>query len=71
MQFTLKRVGVKYRLPYLARHIYTNVMLTAIESIARLAQQIGHTDWDMIRRIYAKYIKNSISDAGQKSRKNV
>lgn len=46
-------------------------MLTAMESIARLAQQIGHTDWDMLRRIYAKYIKDSISDAGQKSRKNV
>ena len=42
------------------------MMLTAGESIAWLAQQMGHTDWDM-RRIYAKYIKDSIPDAGQKA----
>jgi integrase len=37
------------------------------ESIAWLAQQMGHTDWDMLRRVYAKYIKDSIPDAGQKA----
>jgi integrase len=42
-------------------------MLTAGESIAWLAQQMGHSDWGMLRRIYAKYIKDSIPDAGNKA----
>ena len=62
---TLIRVGVRCRQPYQIRHTYTCMMLTAGESIAWLAQQMGHTDWDMLRRIYAKYIKDSILDAMQ------
>jgi integrase len=63
----LKRAGVKYRRPYQTRHTYASMMLSAGESIAWLAQQMGHTDWDMLRRIYAKFIKDSIPDAGQKA----
>jgi integrase len=63
----LKRAGVRYRRPYQTRHTYASMMLTAGESIAWLAQQMGHTDWDMLRRIYAKYINDSIPDASQKA----
>jgi len=43
------------------------MMLTAGESIAWLANQMGHADWGMLRTIYAKFIKDSIPDAGHKA----
>jgi integrase len=43
------------------------MMLTAGESIAWLANQMGHSDWGMLRTIYAKFIKDSIPDAGDKA----
>ena len=63
----LKRAKVKYRRPYQTRHTYASMMLTAGESIAWLAQQMGHSDWGMLRRVYAKFIKDSIPDAGDKA----
>jgi len=63
----LKRAKVRYRRPYQTRHTYASMMLTAGESIAWLAQQMGHSDWGMLRRVYAKYIKDSIPDAGNKA----
>lgn len=63
----LKLAKVRYRRPYQTRHTYASMMLTAGESIAWLAQQIGHSDWGMLRRVYAKYINDSIPDAGNKA----
>jgi len=63
----LKLAKVRYRRPYQTRHTYASMMLTAGESIAWLAQQIGHSDWGMLRRVYAKYISDSIPEAGNKA----
>ncbi len=63
----LKRAKVRYRRPYQTRHTYASMMLTADESIAWLAGQMGHRDWGMLRTIYAKFIKDSIPDAGEKA----
>lgn len=43
------------------------MMLTAGESIAWLANQMGHSDWGMLRTIYAKFIKDSLPEAGDKA----
>lgn len=59
----LRWAKVKYRRPYQTRHTYASMMLTAGEPIAWLAQQMGHSDWAMNRKTYAKYIK----DAGEKA----
>jgi len=66
-QPALKRANVRYRRPYQTRHTYASMMLTAGESIAWLAQQMGHADWASLRKTYAKYIKDSIPDAGEKA----
>lgn len=65
--YILKRARVRYRRPYQTRHTYASMMLTAGESIAWLAEQMGHSDWGMLRRIYAKFIKDSIPDAGARA----
>ena len=64
---TLKKAKVRYRRPYQTRHTYASMMLTAGESIAWLANQMGHADWGMLRTIYARFIKDSIPDAGNKA----
>jgi integrase len=66
-QPALKRAKVKYRRPYQTRHTYASMMLTAGESIAWLAEQMGHADWASLRKIYARFIKDSIPDAGEKA----
>lgn len=63
----VRRSKVKYRRPYQTRHTYASMMLTAGESIPWLAEQMGHSDWAMLRKIYAKFIKDSIPDAGEKA----
>ncbi len=63
----LKLAKVRYRRPYQTRHTYASMMLTAGESIAWLSQQMGHSDWGMLRKIYAKYIHDAIPDAGNKA----
>jgi integrase len=63
----LERANVKYRRPYQTRHTYASMMLSAGESCSWLASQMGHKDWLMIRKTYARYIKDSIPDAGEKA----
>lgn len=63
----LKRAKVLHRRPYQTRHTYASMMLTAGESIAWLAEQMGHNDWAMLRKTYARFIKDSIPDAGDKA----
>lgn len=60
----LERAGVRYRRQYQTRHTYASMMLTAGEHPMWVAQQMGHTDWGEIRRIYGKFIKDALPDAG-------
>ncbi|MDL2284870.1 site-specific integrase [Oxalobacter sp. OttesenSCG-928-P03] len=58
---------VKYRRQYQTRHTYASMMLTAGEAPAWLAEQMGHKDWTMIARVYAKWIRGAHPDAGSKA----
>lgn len=60
----LQRSGVRYRRPYQTRHTYASRMLTAGESPMWVAEQMGHNDWGMIRRVYGKFIPDMIPNAG-------
>lgn len=58
---------VRYRRPYQTRHTYASMMLTAGESPMWVAQQMGHKDWTMIARVYGRWIKDALPDAGNKA----
>lgn len=58
---------VRYRRPYQTRHTFASMMLTAGESPMWVAQQMGHKDWTMIAKVYGKWIKDAMPDAGDKA----
>ena len=62
-----KRAKVRYRRPYQTRHTYASMLLTAGESPMWVAQQMGHSDWGMIRRVYGRWIPDSNPDAGSRA----
>lgn len=64
-QPALKKAGVRYRIPYQTRHTYASMMLSAGEHPMWVAQQMGHADWGMIRRIYGKWMPEAAPDAGR------
>jgi integrase len=59
------KAGVRYRKPYQTRHTYASMMLTAGESPMWVAQQMGHSDWGMIRTVYGHFIPDSHPYAGR------
>lgn len=63
----LRTAGVRYRRPYQTRHTYASMMLSAGEHPMWVAQQMGHADWGMIRRIYGRWIPTEVDDAGSKA----
>jgi integrase len=63
----LHRASVRYRYPYQTRHTFASMLLTASENPAWMAKQMGHKDWGMIRRVYARWLPDSISGAGSKA----
>jgi integrase len=63
---TLERAGVRYRCPYQTRHTYASMMLTAGEDPTYIASQMGHRDWGMIRKVYARWIPGARTDAGHR-----
>lgn len=66
-QPVLRAAGVRYRRPYQTRHTYASMMLSAGEHPMWVAQQMGHADWGMIRRIYGRWIPAEVDDAGSKA----
>jgi integrase len=66
-QPALKKAGVRYRIPYQTRHTYASMMLSAGEHPMWVAQQMGHSDWGMIRRIYGRWMPDAAPDAGTKA----
>lgn len=62
----LERAGVRYRCPYQTRHTYASMMLSAGEDPTYIAAQMGHRDWAMIRKVYARWIPGVRADAGSK-----
>lgn len=62
----LVRAGTRYRKPYAMRHTYASMLLSAGESPMWVAQQMGHKDWGMIRKVYGRWIPDSAEAAGEK-----
>jgi integrase len=63
----LKRAGVRYRKPYQTRHTYASMMLMAGENPMWVAKQMGHTDWSLTAKRYARWIPSDMPDAGSKA----
>lgn len=58
--------GVPYRNPYQTRHTYASMLLSAGENPMWVAQQMGHEDWGMIRRVYGRWIPDVDKTAGSR-----
>ena len=54
----LRRAKLAHREPYQLRHSYASMMLMIGAHPAWLAKQMGHKDWGMIRRVYARWVSN-------------
>lgn len=54
----LRRAKLAHREPYQLRHSYASMMLMIGAHPAWLAKQMGHKDWGMIRRVYAKWVSD-------------
>lgn len=65
--YALKKAGVRYRRPYQTRHTYASMMLSAGEHPMWVAQQMGHSDWTMIARIYGRWMPSADYNAGEKA----
>ena len=57
-----------YRYPYQTRHTYASTLLSAGENPMWVAQQMGHADWGMIRKVYGRWIPEVDPAAGDKIR---
>lgn len=58
---------MRYRRPYQTRHTYASMMLSAGEHPMWVAQQMGHSDWTMIARIYGRWMPSADYNAGEKA----
>ncbi len=52
----LQRANVKYRTPYQTRHTFASMLLSRGENPLWVANQMGHKDWGMIRKVYGRWI---------------
>lgn len=52
----LEAAGVQYRNPYQTRHTFASMLLSKGKNPLWVAQQMGHKDWGMIRKIYGRWI---------------
>lgn len=64
----LTRCKVRYRYPYQLRHTYASMLLSAGENPMWVAQQMGHHDWVITARTYARWLPQVAPDAGNKAR---
>lgn len=55
----LKAAGIEYRNPYQTRHTFASMMLSQGKNPLWVAQQMGHKDWGMIRKVYGRWIPTS------------
>ena len=58
----LENASVRYRGPGQCRHTFASQMLTACMPPEWIAQQMGHTSTDMIRRHYGKWLQEDALD---------
>jgi len=60
----LKKVGVRYRYPYQTRHTYASMLLSAGENMLWVANQMGHTDTEMVMKKYGKWLPQGQAKGG-------
>lgn len=65
-QRALKKAGVRYRYPYQMRHTFASQALSAGENVMWVARQMGHRDWTITAKKYARWIPSIVPDAGKK-----
>jgi len=54
----LKKAKIPYRNPYQTRHTFASTMLSMGKNPLWLQHQMGHKDWGMLRKVYARWIDN-------------
>lgn len=54
----LQAASINYRNPYQTRHTFASMMLSQGKNPMWVANQMGHKDWGMIRKIYGRWISN-------------
>jgi integrase len=52
----LKAAKINYRNPYQTRHTFASMLLSQGKNPMWVAQQMGHKDWGMIRKVYGRWI---------------
>lgn len=65
-QRALRKGEVRYRYPYQMRHTFASHALSAGENIMWVAKQMGHRDWTITAKKYARWIPSIVPDAGSK-----
>ena len=61
---SLKAANIAYRNPYQTRHTYASLMLSRGERVGWLVTQMGHTDPQMVMRVYGKWIPDTDTESG-------
>ncbi|MEM5535622.1 DUF3596 domain-containing protein [Neptuniibacter pectenicola] len=54
----LKAANITYRNPYQTRHTFASMLLSTGSNPLWVAQQMGHKDWGMIRKVYGRWIQH-------------
>lgn len=62
----LAKAEVRYRYPYQLRHTFASLALSAGENVMWVATQMGHDDWTVTAKKYARWIPSVVPDAGAK-----
>lgn len=52
--------------PYQMRHTFASQALSAGENVMWVAKQMGHRDWTITAKKYARWIPSMVPDAGQR-----
>lgn len=63
----VKKAGVRYWPPYQTRHTYASVMLSAGEHPMWVAQQMDHSDWTLIARVYGRWVPLADDTGGRRA----
>lgn len=58
---------VRYRRPYQTRHTFASMMLSTGEDPWWVANYMGHTDTNMIRRRYGRWMPDAAPEAGRRA----
>jgi len=60
----LKRLGLPLRRPYETRHTAATIWLASGENPEWVARQLGHSNTEMLFRVYSRYIPNLTRNDG-------